>query len=292
MSEAAILVTGGSGQIGTELRRLTLPGLTFIAPPRAELDLALPEQIAAAVAARRWSAIINGAAYTAVDAAQQDIVTTWRINALAPAMLAAASAEADIPLIQLSTDYVFDGSKPAPYVEDDPTGPLNVYGASKLGGELAVRTGNPRHLILRTAWVVSAHGRNFLKTMLQLADTRDQVDVVDDQLGCPTGARDIAETLGAITRRLVEDRSAPCGTYHFVNRGEASWFDLAREIFSQRATPVEVRAISTADRPTPARRPANSRLSTTRLTHDFGIEPRSWQAAIADILSELQGESR
>jgi len=290
VADRDILVTGGSGQVGTELQRLVLPGLRFVAPTRSELDLSQPESLAAAVAGRPWAAIINAGAYTAVDAAETDPVAAWTVNALAPAALAAASAAAGIPIVHVSTDYVFDGVKPGPYVEEDAVAPLGVYGASKLGGELAVRTGNPRHIILRTAWVLSAHGKNFLKTMLRLAETRPELGVVDDQLGCPTAAADIAATLAAITRRLLDDEAAPTGTYHFVNAGEASWCALAREIFDLSAAAggpsAAVRAIATADYPTPARRPANSRLATAKLGRDFGIVPRPWQEPVRAIVSE------
>ena len=290
MADRDILVTGGSGQVGTELQRLVLPGLRFVAPTRSELDLSQPESLAAAVAGRPWAAIINAGAYTAVDAAETDPVAAWTVNALAPAALAAASAAAGIPIVHVSTDYVFDGVKPGPYVEEDAVAPLGVYGASKLGGELAVRTGNPRHIILRTAWVLSAHGKNFLKTMLRLAETRPELGVVDDQLGCPTAAADIAATLAALTRRLLDDEAAPTGTYHFVNAGEASWCALAREIFDLSAAAggpsAAVRAIATADYPTPARRPANSRLATAKLGRDFGIVPRPWQEPVRAIVSE------
>jgi dTDP-4-dehydrorhamnose reductase len=295
VADSDILVTGGSGQVGTELGRLALPGLRFVAPPRAELDLTKPASLAAAVADRPWAAIINAAAYTAVDAAESDPLTAWTVNALAPAALAEAADRTGIPLIHVSTDYVFDGRKVGAYVEDDPIGPLGVYGASKLGGELAVRTSAKRHIILRTAWVVSAHGKNFLKTMLRLAETRPELGVVDDQHGCPTAAADIARTLGIIAGRLIADQASPSGTYHFVNSGEASWCDLALEIFvisrAAGGPSAAVRPINTADYPTPARRPANSRLDTNKLSTDFGITPRSWQEPVSEIIAELLGTS-
>ncbi len=287
----AILLTGGGGQVGTELRSLAPTDFEIVAPGRDELDLADPEAIARAVAARPWAAVINAGAYTAVDRAETDPVTAWQVNALAPAALAFATAQAAIPLLHVSTDYVFDGAKPAPYVEDDPIGPLGVYGASKEAGEQAVRTGNPRHVILRTAWVVSPHGGNFVKTMLRLGATRDELGVVDDQRGCPTSAGDIAQTLLAISGRLLDDAAAPTGTYHFVNAGEATWCGFAREIFARAEThgrkPPWVNAITTADYPTPARRPANSRLDTQKLTRDFGVTPRPWRTAAAEVVDAL-----
>jgi dTDP-4-dehydrorhamnose reductase len=291
MTPRAILLTGGAGHVGTEFQALAPAGFEIVAPGRAQMDVGDPESIAAFVASRPWACIVNSAAYTAVDKAESDAVTAWKVNALGPAALAQAAARAGIPIIHLSTDYVFDGSKPTPYVEGDPVGPLGVYGASKEGGEQAVRTLSPRHVILRTAWVVSPHGANFIKTMLRLAETRDQLGVVSDQRGCPTSAGDIARALGVIAARLVDDADAPSGTYHFVNSGEATWFELARDVFAQaqaagRRIP-KVDAIPTSAYPTPARRPANSRLDTAKLTRDFGIEPRPWRTAISEVVADL-----
>lgn len=292
----AILLTGGGGQVGTELRRLAPDDLEIVAPGRDQLDLADPDAIARHVAARPWAAVINSGAYTAVDKAESDPVTAWKINALGPAALAFATAQAGIPLLQVSTDYVFDGAKACAYVEDDPVGPLGVYGASKEAGEQAVRTGNPRHVILRTAWVVSPHGGNFIRTMLRLAETRDELRVVDDQRGCPTSAADIATTLITIARRLIEDPAAPVGAYHFVNAGEATWCEFAREIFARAEAhgrkPPRVEAITTADYPTPARRPANSRLDTQKLARDFGVTPRPWRTAAAEVVDTLLAGSQ
>ena len=288
---AALLVTGGTGQVGSALRRLSTPELEVVAPDRAALDLTDPEALAAMVASRPWAAVVNAAAYTAVDKAESDVVAAWRINALAPAALAAATASAGIPLIHISTDYVFDGSKADFYVEDDPVAPLGVYGASKLGGELAVRTSNPAHVILRTAWVVSPDGANFVKTMLRLGAERPKLGVVADQFGCPTSAADIATAVMVIAQAFAADGDAPNGTYHFVNAGEASWHELAGAVFEQaahhgRPTP-EVAAIATSDYPTPARRPANSRLATTKITRDFAITPRPWRVGIDEIVDQL-----
>jgi dTDP-4-dehydrorhamnose reductase len=291
MGDRAILLTGGGGQVGTEFRRLAPEGVEIVAPGRDQLDIADPDSIAAFVASRPWACVINSGAYTAVDKAQVDPVTAWKVNALGPAALAWATAQADVPLIQLSTDYVFDGGKATPYLENDPVGPVSVYGASKEAGEQAVRTGNPRHVILRTAWVVSPHGANFIKTMLRLAETRPHLTVVDDQHGCPTSATDIARTLAVIAARLADDAQAPTGTYHFVNSGEATWCGFAREIFALaqargRAVPT-VEAIPTSAYPTPARRPANSRLDTAKLARDFGVEPRAWRTAVSEVVETL-----
>jgi dTDP-4-dehydrorhamnose reductase len=288
---AEILLTGGGGQVGTEMQRLAPADWRIAAPGRDQLDMSDPASIVATVAQRPWSAIINTAAYTAVDKAESDAVAAWRVNALGPAALAEAAARAAIPLIHLSTDYVFDGRKDGVYLESDPVGPMSVYGASKEGGEQAVRTTHPRHVILRTAWVVSPHGGNFIKTMLRLARERPAVRVVDDQHGCPTSAGDIALAVIVIANRLMQDADAPTGTYHFVNDGEASWCAFAKSIFAAAAlqgwpSPM-VEAITTAEYPTPARRPANSRLSTSRLRADFGITPRPWRVATEEIVATL-----
>lgn len=286
----AILVTGGSGQIGRALKRLR-PDLAT--PTRDQLDLADPEALGEMVAARAWDAVINCGAYTAVDRAEGDVVAAWQVNAIAPAALAAATRNAGIPLIHVSTDYVFDGAKAEPYVEDDAVAPLGVYGASKEAGEQAVRTANPRHIILRTAWVVSPDGANFIKTMLRLGATRPELGVVADQHGCPTSAADIAAAILSIAGRLGQP-DAPVGTYHFVNAGEASWAELAAAVFARAATHGRivpaVRPITTADYPTPARRPANSRLSTARIERDFAIVPRPWRTAIDAIVDTLLTE--
>ncbi|NNM73095.1 dTDP-4-dehydrorhamnose reductase [Enterovirga aerilata] len=289
-----ILVTGGSGQVGTELQRQAWPeGVRLHAPARAELDLADAEAIDRVLAARPWAAIISSGAYTAVDKAETEVVQAWRVNALAPALLARRSAERGIPIVHVSTDYVFPGSKDGYYREDDPVGPLGVYGASKEGGEQAVRTGNPRHAIIRTAWVVSPHGSNFLKTMLRLAGSgREELGVVSDQRGCPTFAGDLAAALARVTLDLVRSPDAPAGTFHFVNAGEASWAGFAEAIFAasaRRGGPsARVKAISTAEYPTPARRPANSRLATDRIRDAFGIAPRPWQDALEEAVAALQ----
>lgn len=288
-----ILVTGGSGQVGTELLNRVWPeGVGIVAPGRAELDLEDADAVFAFVKEGGFAAVVNPAAYTAVDRAESDALTAFKVNALAAAALAQATKEAGIPLVHVSTDYVFDGAKVDAYVEDDPVGPLGVYGASKEAGEQAVRSGNPRHVILRTAWVFSPHGGNFVKTMLRLAADRPQLRVVDDQTGSPTSAADIAATLAAITLRLVADNEAPAGTYHFVNAGSVSWCGFAREIFRQSGLAggkvPEVEAIGTKDYPTPARRPGNSRLSTGKLERDYGIVPRPWQEALAETLGVLR----
>jgi len=286
-----VLITGGSGQVGSALRRLG-GDIEFVAPPRAELDLSDADALTAAVAARPWAAVVNAGAYTAVDKAESDVVAAWKVNALAPAALAAATRAAGIPLIHVSTDYVFDGTKPTAYVETDPVRPLGVYGASKEAGEQAVRTANPAHVILRTAWVVSPDGANFVKTMLRLGADRPELRVVADQQGCPTVAADIAAAIAAILGKLTPE--GPFGTYHFVNSGDATWHALAEAVFDRAASRGRARpnvaAITTADYPTPARRPANSRLDTRLFTETFGLEPRAWREAINEVVDHLTKE--
>jgi dTDP-4-dehydrorhamnose reductase len=287
-----ILVTGGTGQIGLELARLAWPAdVELHFPPRRELDLTSPESIAACFSSGKWDCVINSAAYTAVDAAEGNVAGAFLANAQGPGWLAEASAMAGIPMIHISTDYVFDGALDRPYREDDPVGPLGVYGASKLAGEQSVHAANPRSVILRTAWVLSVHRSNFLKTMLRIGRTERKLSVVADQIGCPTGAADIASAVKVIALRLMDDPEPPFGTYHFVNSGQSNWCELARTIFalaSDRGFPKpEVQAIPTAEYPTRARRPANSRLQTGWITRDFGIEPRPWRDAVTEIVGEL-----
>ncbi len=293
----AILVTGGNGQLGTELQRCAWPeGYEVVAIDVADLDLTDTAAIAAKVAERQWAAVINGAAYTAVDKAESDVVTAWAVNAMAPAAFGEACAKANIPLVQVSTDYVFAGDKQGAWEITDPVAPLGVYGASKLGGELAVRTSGARHVIVRTAWVVSAHGNNFVKTMLRVGAERDTLTVVNDQRGSPTSAADLAGALMAITQRLVEDEAAPTGTFHFSNAGDTSWAGFAAEIFCQAAArggvTAKVTPITTDQYPTPARRPANSLLSHDAIGDAYGISPRPWQDALSDILDELIGATK
>jgi len=291
-----ILITGGGGQLGAELSRLNWgENVRVHLPTRDELGIGNPDSVSALFDRHGFSAVVNAAAYTAVDRAEQEVGAAFAANALGPALLAQACAQADIPLIHVSTDYVFDGGLDRPYVEDDPVAPLGVYGASKLAGELAVRSGARRFVILRTAWVVSAHRANFLKTMRRLAASRSEIPVVADQVGCPTAAADIARAIQTILAAHLADADAPVGVYHFVNAGEASWCDLANAIFTLGADSrgrVAARPITAAEYPTPARRPANSRLSTDKISRDFGVHPRPWRDAVADIVVELDQMER
>jgi dTDP-4-dehydrorhamnose reductase len=280
-----ILVTGGTGQVGTALRQLAPRfGVELVAPGRDELDLTSSSAIAERLDEREWSAVINCAAYTAVDKAESEPDLAFAVNAVTPELFAKETAARAIRLLHVSTDYVFDGSGPGFYIEDDAVAPLGTYGRAKEAGEQAIRVSHPDHIILRTAWVVSPWGHNFIKTMLRLGAERGSLRVVDDQRGCPTSAIDIAETL-----LTIATQGGPAGTYHFVNSGEASWCELARFIFDRARMEVAVEAITTADYPTPATRPPNSRLSTEKLQQTFGIRPRSWQDAVGEIVDTLRG---
>ena len=291
-----VLVTGGNGQLGAELRRYAWPdGWEAIGIDIDELDLTDTAAAAAKVVGGAWAAVISGGAYTAVDKAEKDLVTAWAVNALAPAALAGACRQIGIPIVQVSTDYVFDGSKDGAWEVDDPVGPLGVYGASKLGGELAVATSGARHAIVRTAWLVSAYGDNFIKTMLRLGAERDRIRVIDDQRGSPTAAADLAAALATIAMRLVDVPQTPNGTYHFSNAGAVTWAGFAREIFAQAArrggpSPT-VEGIATSEYPTLATRPANSLLSHVAIERDYGICPRAWQESLSDILDELMKDA-
>lgn len=291
MSKPLILVTGGSGQVGTGIAKANRDRFDIVAPARAALDLSDRASVENILASGNWAAIISAGAYTTVDKAEGEQDVAFAINGEAPGIIAQIAADRSIPLVHVSTDYVFDGSKDGFYNEDDPVAPLGAYGGSKEAGERAVRSAGGRHLILRTAWVVSPWGNNFVKTMLRLGAEREKLGVVADQIGCPTSAADIAETLLTLTERLIADEQAPTGTYHFVNAGQASWHDLATHIFKRAAQhdrmSPKVDAITTADYPTPAKRPANSRLATNKISRDFHITPRPWRNAIDDILETL-----
>jgi dTDP-4-dehydrorhamnose reductase len=237
--------------------------------------------------------VVNAAAYTAVDAAENDADAAYRANRDGPAILVRLCAEADIPLIHISTDYVFDGTKPAPYIESDPVAPQGVYGASKLAGEQAVRDSAAKAIILRTAWVYAATGKNFVRTMLTLGKTRPRLTVVADQSGCPTTAADLAEAILAIIARLDVTgwQQAYQGIFHAAGSGATTWFGLATAVFEEAArhgaTVPEVAPIATADWPTPAKRPANSRLDCTRLHDVFGVRLPPWRDSLSRTIDTI-----
>jgi dTDP-4-dehydrorhamnose reductase len=292
-----VLVLGSAGQVGRELARAAWPaGFRVTGAARAEIDIRDAATVDAAIAGLGADLVVNAAAYTAVDRAETEREAAFAVNHAAAGALAMACAPRGAVLIHLSTDYVFDGAgAPRPYREDDPVGPVNVYGASKEAGETAIRAALPeRHLILRTSWVFGAHGQNFVKTMLRLAGEREELAVVDDQTGCPTPAADIA---GVIVRlaAAVADGVRYWGTYHFAGAGAVTWHGFADAIFDEAAAVrpemrrPRIRRICAADLPLPARRPAWSVLDCGRIGRDFGIVPPSWRPGLAAMLREHLG---
>lgn len=291
-----LLIAGWQGQLARALVEMApgAPDIEALAVGRPALDLCEPASITRAMTDFRPDVIINTAAYTAVDKAESEPDAALALNRDGARLLAEAAHKRGAILIHVSTDYVYDGAKAAPYVEDDPTGPINVYGRSKLEGEIAVRAANPKHIILRTSWVHSAAGANFVRTMLRVAGERRQLRVVDDQIGCPTYAPHLAAAILDLARRVSAqgaETAAHWGTYHAAGRGSVTWCGLAREVFRVSAAkggPVAtVEPISTAEYPTPARRPANSRLDCTAMERTFGIQLPDWQSGVAEGISRL-----
>ena len=288
-----VLVTGLNGQVARALRDARGANeleLAFLGRPRLDLDR--PQTIAPTVAQFAPDIVLSVAAYTAVDAAEADRDAAFRANAESPGELAAAARRVGAPVLHLSTDYVFDGSKPGPYVETDPTGPATVYGASKLAGEEAVRAEQPDSLILRTAWVHAPWGSNFVRTMLRLAETRDAVSVVADQHGAPTYAPDIAKALLTLAAAAFR-REGPFGVFHMSGAGDTTWADFAQAVFegsAERGGPTaQVRPIPTAEYPTPAPRPLNSRLDCSTLARAWGVRLPDWRDGLARGLDRLVG---
>jgi dTDP-4-dehydrorhamnose reductase len=289
-----VLVTGKHGQLVQSLveRAQSHAALDIVAVGRPELDLELPGSAAEVVRSIAPDAVINAAAYTAVDLAEDEPERAMRINADAAGELAAAAKAAGAPIIQISTDYVFDGRAGGPYSEDAPTNPLGAYGRSKLAGEERVRAENQEHLILRTAWVYSPFGQNFVKTMIRLAETREVVTVVADQHGNPTSALDLADALLVVLRHWREgERVGQEVTYHLAGSGAASWFDLAEAVFEEcRAhghAAAKAEPIRTSDWPTKAARPSNSRLDSSAFSRDFGFDMPPWRASLPEIVQRL-----
>lgn len=278
-----ILVFGQTGQVATELQRQA----QMVALGRDVADLADTDALRAAIAQHAPDVVINAAAYTAVDRAEEEEALALAINGTAPAVMAGVCAACGIPFLHVSTDYVFDGSGTDPWRPDDPANPQNAYGRTKLAGEVGVRKAGGQAAILRTSWVYSAHGANFVKTMLRLSESRDALSVVDDQIGGPTPAAGIAAALLVMARAMVDGQAG--GTYHYAGTPAVSWADFAREIFSQAGRTVAVTGIPSVDYPTPATRPLNSRMSCKSLADDFGIAAPDWQAALRDVLSDLAG---
>lgn len=283
-----ILLTGAGGQVGFELACILRTVGEVVAPGRAQMDLSDLDQVRQVVRTLRPRLIVNAAAYTAVDRAEGDSALAHRINAEAPAVLAHEARLLGAPIVHFSSDYVFDGSKRAPYVESDPPHPINAYGHSKLAGEQAIAASGAAHLILRTSWVYGMRGNNFLLTMLKLGRERDEVRVVDDQHGAPTWSRTIADTTAAILAQAGAG-GAPWwaengGLYHLSCQGQTTWHGFADAIMKAAGLACSVIPISSAEYPTPARRPANSVLSCAKLTGRFGALP-AWDQALALCLN-------
>lgn len=282
-----ILLTGANGQVGWELRRSLAPLGNLDAFDRAALDLEKSEEIRARMRELRPNVIVNAGAYTAVDKAESEPELAFAVNAHAPEILAEETKRLGALLIHYSTDYVFDGTKAGPYVETDTPNPFSVYGKSKLAGENAIRATGCRHVILRTSWVYASRGKNFLLTILRLAKERPELRVVDDQHGAPTWARDIADTSAKILCR----GEAPNGIYHLTAAGETTWCGFAREILQVAGLETPVHAITTAEYPTPARRPMNSVLEGTKTRTTFGIAMRNWREATDACVTEYHKQS-
>jgi dTDP-4-dehydrorhamnose reductase len=293
-----ILLTGKTGQAGRELQQVLSRLGDVVAVDRYDLDLSCPERIRQVVRAIQPNLIVNAAAYTAVDQAETNLAQAYAVNAIAPEVLAETAQQLGAALIHLSTDYVFDGQKATPYTETDEPNPLGIYGLSKLAGEQAVQALCDRHLIVRTAWMYGVHGKgNFVKTMLRLGSERDEIRVVNDQVGTPTWSRDLAAAIAQFIPLIdVTQPYPPVGIYHFTNRGEISWYDFAIAIFKeakalgfplriQRVTPI-----TTADYPTPARRPSYSVLSLQKISATLNISPVEWRQSLRQMLIELHSQ--
>jgi dTDP-4-dehydrorhamnose reductase len=281
-----VLVFGRTGQVATELQRRAPAWAEVTALGRDAADLADARACADAVSGSGAAAIINAAAYTAVDAAEDDEALAQAVNGRAPGAMADAAARLGVPFLHISSDYVFDGSGTRPWQSEDPAAPLGAYGRTKLAGEESVRAAGGAHAILRTSWVFASHGTNFVRTMLRLSETRDTLRVVADQVGGPTPAAAIADALFVMARALAED-PARSGTYHFSGAPDASWADFAREIFRQAGRTTRVDEIATSEFPTPARRPLNSRLDCAALEPAFGIRRPDWRAGLTHVLNEM-----
>lgn len=284
-----VLLFGSNGQVGTEIgRRARAAGVEIVPVGRAECNLAERGAARMLLKTAECDAVINAAAYTAVDRAQAERNLADAVNALAPGEIARACAARSLPLVHLSTDYVFDGASVRPYREDDATGPINVYGETKLGGEEAVAAAEGAYAILRLSWVFSAHGSNFVKTMLRLASEKPTVRVVADQRGKPTAAADAADAAIAIARALRDDASKS-GVYHYAGDEATSWAGFASAIFESADLTTKVTRITAAEYPTPARRPAYSVLDTAKIRKTFGIAPPSWRDSLKRVVRELTG---
>jgi dTDP-4-dehydrorhamnose reductase len=290
-----ILITGAEGQVGKELVSIAKQhGLDVIAAGRAELEITQLKNIESAIQHHKPDLVINAAAYTAVDRAEEEQDIAYAINRDGAENLASVCKEQDIPLLHISTDYVFDGTNSEAYSEMDAVSPLGIYGISKWQGEEAIRQKLPQHIILRVAWVFGAQGNNFVKTMLRLAKDRDELNVISDQFGGPSPAKDIAKTLISLAETYQKEKTLEWGTYHYCGTEKTNWCNFSKEIFTQAKEKglinkeIKVHAITTAEYPVPAKRPANSMLNCSKLKNTFGIEMPSWKKALNEVLIELK----
>jgi dTDP-4-dehydrorhamnose reductase len=284
-----LVITGAAGMTGAEAaRQATARGWECACFTRADLDVADAAAVEEIIRREKPDVIVNAAAYTAVDAAETDTERAMTINGTAPGYLAASAERHGAALIHISTDYVFDGTARRAYRPDDKVGPINVYGESKLAGEIAVRASSTRHAIVRTSWVYSHEGKNFVRTMLKAGAERDEVRVVSDQHGRPTAASDLASALLNVARVMKADESV-AGTFHFANSGETTWYEFAQQIFRIRGGRApKVTPITAEQFPTPARRPQWSVLDTTTFEETFGMTPSPWTTALAETLKRIQ----
>ena len=282
-----VLITGAAGMTGSELARQAAERKwDVVALDRNDLDITDAGAVSRIIGKERPDVVINAAAYTAVDAAETSAEEAMAVNGAGPRHIARAAKANAAWLLHISTDYVFDGQGSEPYVPDDPPAPINAYGESKLAGELGVRDESSQHVIVRTSWVYSHEGKNFVTTMLRIARERDEIRVVDDQRGCPTSSQDLSHAL--LSAASLLSRTQAAGTYHFSNRGQATWFDFAKAIFEFRGAPhPRVIPISTDEFPTPARRPRWSVLDTTSFQRAFGVDPRPWRDALRETMERF-----
>ncbi|MBL1376552.1 dTDP-4-dehydrorhamnose reductase [Zobellella iuensis] len=298
MSNMRVLVIGAYGQVGSELMSSVPAGLDVRGLGSAELDISNAGQLEAVITEVNPAFIVNAAAYTAVDKAESESERAWQVNALGVKSLAQAAARQNIPVLHISTDYVFSGNARHPYKESDTTGPNGVYGASKLAGELLLSAYCARHIILRTSWVFGTHGNNFVKTMIRLGQERDKLGVVADQFGGPTAAAAIARAIWTLVGQYQQQGELAWGTYHFSGAPACSWHEFATEIFAQaerleliKSSP-SLEAIATSQYPTPARRPSWSVLDGEKLNTTFGVAPPDWRDELVMVLQQLQSMKR
>lgn len=282
-----VAITGAGGMTGSELVRQAIDrGWDVVALGRSDLDITDADAVEGVIGHARPDVIINAAAYTAVDAAEMDAESAMAVNAAGAQNIARTAKVNGAQILHISTDYVFDGESTRPYLPDDRPAPINVYGESKLAGEIAVKDACPEHVIVRTSWVYSHEGKNFLRTMLRAAEEKRQIKVVNDQHGCPTSSQDLARALLCTANLMM--RSYVTGTYHFCNAGRTTWFEFAKAIFEARETSApSILPISTSDFPAKARRPRWSILDTSSFQLAFGVEPRPWSEALKDTMERI-----